>query len=285
MHTANPPAGLLSSSPYDPNSTIIQQSPSSAPSPWRQLPPLDFTRPGRLSLSMLKLNLFGDPGLPLPRFDPSNVRRPIVSNVITSNRLTDMSDKQGHGLLGEIIPSFRRRTVGYEGGHALDPQQQMYENPLMASEDRSHQASPRQQMYPYSQWMARGNNFHPADSSQRMHGNRESIAGAHSGHPSIAQQMQINAQLMAGENRGYPASPQKHLCDQCFEWHVDLASHRETHLEAERFTCRYCKKRYTLDDLKASFSRRTKETLINTFHRRISQPTSATMGIEKTNRC
>ena len=242
LHTANPPAGLLSSSPYDPNSIIIQQSPSSAPSPWRQLPPLDFTRPGRVSLSILKLNLFGDPGLPLPRFYPSNVSGPIVSNIITSNRLTDMSDRHGHGLVGEMIPGFRRITVGYESGHALDPQQQMYENPLMASEDGSHQASPRQQM-------------------------------------------QSNTQLMTRENRGHPASPQEYLCDQCFEWHVDLASHRETHLEAERFTCRYCKKRYTIDDLAASFSPLTKETLINTFHRRISQPTNATMGIEKTNRC
>ena len=201
-----------------------------------------------------------------------------MSNLITSNSSTDMSDKQGHGLVGEITPGFRRIIVGYEGGHALDPQQQTYENPLMASENRGHQAGPRQQTYPFSQWMARGIKFHPADLPQRMHGNPESIAGAHSGYPSIAQQMQFNTQLMARENRGHLASLQEHVhplistsrqvgssvCDQCLEWHVDMASHLETHLEAERFTCRYCKKRYTIDDLAASFPRPTKETLINT---------------------
>lgn len=267
--TANPPAGLPISRPHDPNSIIAQQSPSSAPSPWRQLPPLDFTRSGRLSPSILKSNLFGDPGLPLPRFYSSNRSRPTVSNLITSNNSTDMSDKQGHGLVGETIPGFRRIIVGYEGGHALYSQQQTYDNPLMASEDRSHRASLWQQMYPFSQWMARGIKFHPADLPQRTHGNPESIAGAHSGHPSIAQQMQINTHLMARENRGQPANPEEHvrrlnptlgqmgsssMCDQCFEWHVDLASHRETHLEAERFTCRYCKKRFTIDDLATHFT-------------------------------
>ena len=270
-HTANPPAGLPISRPHDPNSIISQQSPSSVPSPWRQLPPLDSTQPGRLSLSIMKPNLFGDPGLPLPRFHSSNRSRPIVSNLITSNSSADMSDEQGHGLVGEAIPGFRRVIVGDEGGHALDPQQQTYENPLMASEDRGRQATPRQQMYPFSQWMARGIKFHPEDLPQRMHGNPESIAGAHSGHPSIAQQMQMNTQLRARKNRGHPASLQEHVhpltstprqvgsseCDQCLEWHVDMASHRETHLEAERFTCRYCKKKYTIDDLAASFQRPT----------------------------
>ena len=284
-HTANPAAGLPSSRPHDPNSIIIQQSPPSAPSPWRQLPPLDFTRPGRLSPSILKSNFFGDPGLPLPRFYPSFVNRPIVSIIITSDNSIDMSDKQGHGLVGRITPGFRRMIVGYEGGHALDPQQQMYENPLMASEDRGHQASSRQQMYQSSQWMARRNNIHPADLRQCMHGNPESIAGAHSGQPSIAQQMQINTQLMARENRGHRASPQEHVrrlnpkigqldssfrCDQCFEWHTDMASHRETHLEPRRFPCRFCKEMFTMDDLAASFSRPTKKTLINAFQTHIT---------------
>ena len=269
-HTANLPSGLPSSRPHDPKSLFIQQSPSSASSPWRQLPPLNFTRSGPLSPPILQPIPFDDPGLPLPRFYP-------------------------------IVPGFRGIIAGYESGHALDPQRQTYENPHMASEDRDHQASSRQQMYGYPQPMARGNSYHPVDLPQRMHGNPESMVGAHSGHPTVAQQqMQSNTQLMARENSGHPASSQEHVrrmsptpgqvgsrfeCDQCFEWHVDLASHRKTHLEAKRFTCRYCKKRFTIDDLAASFSRPIEKILIDTFHRHITQPTNATMGIEKTNRC
>ena len=224
----------------------------------------------------------------------------MVSNTITSSRSMDLGNREGHGVVGRMIPGLCGTIVGYARGLALDPQQQMYENPLVADEVRGHQATPRQHMYGYPHSMARGSDCHPADLPQRMHGNPESTAGAHSGHPSIAQQMQINTQLMARENRGHPASPQEHVrrfnpiigqldssfrCDQCFEWHVDLASHRETHLEARRFTCRYCKKMFTIDDLAASFSRLSEKTLINAFHRHMSQPTNATMGIEKTNRC
>ena len=264
-HTANPPSGFPGSRPHDPNSAPIQQSSSSVSSPWRQLPQLDFTRPP----PTLKSNPFGDPGLHLPRFYPSNVSRPMVSNTNTSQHPTNMGDKEGHGRVVGIIPGFRGIIV-YEAGHALDPQQQMYENPLIASEDRGHQASTLQQMYGYPQPMARGNNYHPADLPQRMHGNPESIAGAHSGHPLIAQQqMQSNTQLMARENRGDPPSRQWRVrrlnprprqvgsrfeCDQCLEWHVDLASHPKIHLEAKRFTCRNCKKSFTIDDLAASFS-------------------------------
>ena len=294
-HTANPPSGFPSSRPHDPNSATIQQNSSSVSSPWRQLPPLDFNRPP----PTLKPIPFGDPGLHLPRFYPSNVSRPMVSNTNTSKNPMKMGDKEGHGRVGGISPGFRGMIV-YEAGYALDPQQQMYENPLRASEDRGHPASTLQQMYGYPQPMARGNKYHPADLPQRMHGNPESIAGAHSGGPSIAQQqMQSNTQLMARENRGDPPSRKWRVrrlnptprqvgsmfeCDQCLEWHVDLASHRKIHLEAKRFTCRNCKKRFTIDDLAASFSRPTEKTLINTFHRHVSQPTNATMGIEKTNR-
>ena len=300
-HTANPSAGVPSSRPYDPNSVTIQQSPSNGSSLWRQVPTLDFNRPGRLSPPIPKSNMLGDQGLPLPNSHPSNVTRPMVSNTITSNRSMNLGIREGHVIIGTMIPGLRGINVGHAGGHALDLQQQMYENPLAASEDRDHQATLRQQMYGYPHSMARGNNYHPLNLPQRMHSNPESIAGAHRGHPSIAQlQMQSNRQLMARENSGHPANPQEHVrrlsptprpvgsrfeCDQCLEWHVDMASHRETHLEAKRFTCRYCKKSFMLDGFAASFSFPTEKTLINTFHRRISQPTSATTGIEKTDRC
>ena len=189
-HTANPPARLPSSRPYGPNSVTMQQNQSSASSPLRQVPPLDFTRPGRLLPPILKSNLSGDPGLPLPRSNPSNVSRLRESNTITPNRSMDLGNREGHDVIGRIIPGSGGIIVGYAGGDALDPQ------------------------------------IAQLDSSYR--------------------------------------------CDQCLEWHVDLASHRKTHLEVRRFACSYCKKRFKIDDIAASFSRPTKKTLINAFHRLMS---------------